>query len=151
MSAASDLYQALILDHNAHPRNFGALADATHSAHGYNPLCGDDIRVYATVHNGVVAELRFDGTGCAISKASASLMTQAAKGKSVAEVEQLFGLFHKVVTTGDDDASRLGKLAVFAGVREFPMRVKCATLSWHTLRGALQGAAEVSTESSWQR
>lgn len=141
----NELYQAVILDHNANPRNFGALADATHQAHGYNPLCGDNIKVYAKVQDGIVTDVHFDGTGCAISKASASLMTQAARGKRLAEVESMFTAFHQTVTTGTETAS-LGKLAVFAGVREFPMRVKCATLSWHTLRGALAGNPEVSTE-----
>jgi nitrogen fixation protein NifU and related proteins len=150
MSELQDLYQEVILDHNRRPRNFQILEDANRKAEGYNPLCGDQITVYVHLENDVIKDVSFQGTGCAISKASASLMTTSLKGKTRAEAESLFGRFHQMVTgTGDrsDDPAELGKLAVFAGVREFPVRVKCATLSWHTLRAALRGAEEkVTTE-----
>jgi nitrogen fixation NifU-like protein len=142
MSSLRDLYQELIVDHNKSPRNFGVLADANHPAHGYNPLCGDKVTVYLRIDDDRIADLRFDGAGCAISTASASLMTQAVKGKTVAEAEALFGDFHAMVTGEDlrpELAEQLGKLAVLAGVREFPSRVKCATLAWHTLHNAAQG------------
>ena len=147
MSELGDLYQEVILDHNAKPRNFGKLADATHRCEGFNPLCGDRLTIYVKLDGDVIRDIRFDGSGCAISKASASLMTGALKGKKKSEAQVLFTHFHDLLTKGGD-ADRLGKLAVFAGVREFPMRVKCATLSWHTVRGALDGAAidSVSTE-----
>jgi nitrogen fixation protein NifU and related proteins len=142
MSSLRDLYQELIVDHNKSPRNFGVLADANHQAHGYNPLCGDKVTVYLRVDDDRIADLRFDGAGCAISTASASLMTQAVKGKTVAEAEALFRDFHSMVTGEDlrpELAEELGKLAVLAGVREFPSRVKCATLAWHTLHNAAHG------------
>lgn len=146
MSELNELYQAVILDHNQRPRNFGKLPGASHHAEGYNPLCGDQLTVYALVdENGVVQDVRFEGSGCAISKASASLMTAAVKGKPQKEIDDLFEAFHKVVTGAGEDQGNLGKLAVFAGVREFPMRVKCATLGWHTLRGALSGEQEAVT------
>ncbi len=143
------LYQEVILDHNRRPRNFGAIASPTHHADGHNPLCGDKLSLTLTVENGTVVNAMFQGSGCAISKASASLMTDAIKGKSVAEAEILFEAFHKMVTTPMDqepDESAVGKLAVFSGVREFPARVKCASLSWHTLMAALGGKNETSTE-----
>ena len=149
MSELRELYQAVILDHNKKPRNFGALEEPTSSAEGHNPLCGDQIQVDVRLADDVVDEVGFTGQGCAISTASASLMTQAVKGRPVAEVEALFEDFHELVTgdpTEEVDASDLGKLSVFAGVREFPMRVKCATLCWHTLRSALAGGDTVSTE-----
>ncbi len=151
MSDLMDLYQEVILDHNRKPRNFGPLPDADHEAEGYNPLCGDQLKVYLRVADGVILDVHFDGSGCAISKASASLMTEAVKGKSVEEAEELFGGFHELLT-GDPSVrgeapEKLGKLAVFEGVREFPVRVKCATLAWHTLHAALSGDQEqVSTE-----
>ena len=150
MSELRELYQSVILDHNKQPRNFGSLEGATASADGHNPLCGDQIQVQVIVDDDdVVQGVGFTGQGCAISTASASLMTQAVKGKKRAEVETLFQGFHELVT-GDPreepDASHLGKLEVFAGVREFPMRVKCATLCWHTLRSALAGGDTVTTE-----
>jgi nitrogen fixation protein NifU and related proteins len=132
-----DLYQEVILDHNRRPRNFGALADANRQAEGHNPLCGDRIRVFLHVEGDRVQGISFEGTGCAISQASASLMTEALQGKTVAEAHDLFAGFHQLVTSGSDDAGRLGKLAVLAGVREFPIRVKCATLPWHTMEAAL--------------
>lgn len=150
MSDLMDLYQEIILDHNRQPRNFGKLPDCNHQAEGYNPLCGDRLNVYLTLVDDVIRDIHFDGSGCAISKASASLMTEAVKGKTLAEAEALFGGFHDLLT-GDPSVrgeapAELGKLAVFEGVREFPVRVKCATLAWHTLQAALSGDSEVSTE-----
>jgi nitrogen fixation NifU-like protein len=145
-----ELYQEVILDHSRHPRNFGALEDASGTAEGYNPLCGDQITVYLKMDGDVIQEVRFCGSGCAISKASASMMTAALKGKTRAEAEALFGRFHSLVTGSPDapaDPEEMGKLAVFAGVREFPVRVKCASLPWHTLRAALTGSdGPVTTE-----
>jgi nitrogen fixation protein NifU and related proteins len=147
MSGLGDLYQEVILDHNAKPRNFGKLPEATHRCEGFNPLCGDRLTVYVKLAGDRIEDIRFDGSGCAISKASASLMTSTLKGKTRAEAVRLFDDFHALVTTDNDGSDSLGKLAVFAGVREFPMRVKCATLSWHTVKGALAGKAEpISTE-----
>ena len=143
------LYQEVILDHNRRPRNFGAIPSPTHRADGHNPLCGDKLSLTLTVENGTIANAMFQGSGCAISKASASLMTDAIKGKPVAEAETLFEAFHKMVTTpmGEEpDESAVGKLAVFSGVREFPARVKCASLAWHTLMAALAGKDATSTE-----
>jgi nitrogen fixation protein NifU and related proteins len=149
MSELRELYQSVILDHNKKPRNFGEPEGANHHAHGDNPLCGDKIAVHVCVKDDVVQDVGFVGQGCAISTASASLMTQAVKGRPLQEVEALFEAFHQLVTDAsyEPDAEQLGKLTVFAGVREFPMRVKCATLGWHTLRAALEGAeTPVSTE-----
>lgn len=138
-----DLYQDLILDHQRNPRNFGELPGATHAAEGYNPLCGDRVRVAARLEGERVKELRFTGSGCAISKASASLMTQAVTGRSREEAEELFRAFQALVTGGGGgNTADLGKLKVFAGVREYPARVKCATLAWHTLHAALAGGKE---------
>jgi nitrogen fixation NifU-like protein len=147
MSELRELYQSVILDHNKRPRNFGELEDSNRSAKGYNPLCGDKLTVYLVLKNGVIEDVRFVGSGCAISTASASLMTQSVKGKAVAEVERLFDDFHELVTSDPSEAiddSGLGKLTVFGGVREFPVRVKCATLAWHTLKSALAGTDEVA-------
>ncbi len=150
MSELSDLYQEVVLDHGKRPRNFGALAGATHRAEGLNPLCGDHLTVYLSVEGGVVREARFEGNGCAISKASASVMTGIVKGKTAAQVDELFSRFHLLVTEGPaavGDPDALGKLAVFGGVHEYPTRVKCASLPWHTLRAALRGQGEpVTTE-----
>ncbi len=152
MSDLLELYQEVILDHNKRPRNFGALPEADHTAEGHNPLCGDQLKLYLTMDGDRVHEIRFEGTGCAISKASASLMTETVQGKTTEEVEVLFRDFHELLT-GDprvqaEAAAELGKLAVFEGVREYPVRVKCATLAWHTLQAAIQNRAEpVSTES----
>jgi nitrogen fixation protein NifU and related proteins len=150
MGELRDLYQEVILEHSKAPRNFKKLANANHHAEGFNPLCGDRFTVYLDLEGDTVRDIAFEGSGCAISKASASMMTQAVKGKTVAEAEQIFENFHKFVTTQDhkdDDSDRLGKLAVFSGVAEFPARVKCATLAWHTLQAALEGTQEsVSTE-----
>ncbi len=145
-----ELYQEVILDHGKQPRNFGQPAEATRSARGNNPLCGDRMTLYLTVEDGRVADARFEGKGCAISMASASLMTEIIKGRTAAEARALFERFHRLVTTdagGGVDADELDKLTVFAGVREFPVRVKCATLAWHTMTAALEGRNdEISTE-----
>jgi len=145
-----ELYQQVILDHNKSPRNFRQMENATQSAEGYNPLCGDHIDVFLLIEDGIVKDASFKGEGCAISKASASLMTSILKGKTVQEAEKLFEKFHSLVTgkLGDNpDIDDLGKLAVFAGVQEFPVRVKCASLSWHTMMNALKGNQEkVTTE-----
>ena len=141
-SELRELYQSVILDHNKNPRNFREPEAANRSADGYNPLCGDKVTVYLQVEDDVVKDVGFSGSGCAISTASASLMTQAVKGRPAAEVEQLFKRFHELATSdpaAEVDTEKLGKLAVFAGVREFPMRVKCATLSWHAMLSALRG------------
>lgn len=148
ISDLRELYQELILDHNRRPRNFGRLEGANRSAEGYNPLCGDRIIVHVKLEDGAVSGISFEGSGCAISRASASVMTESVKGKSLAEVESLFSTFHGLVTgKPQGESSGLGKLAAFGGVRDYPARVKCATLAWHTLRAALRGEAEtVSTE-----
>ena len=146
MSDSRDLYQQVILDHNRKPRNFRKIADANRTAEGYNPLCGDRITVELTVEDGIVQDVGFQGTGCAISKAAASMMTASVIGKPEREVDALFHRVHAMLT-GANGATEVGKLAVFAGVREFPSRIKCATLAWHALQAALHGAAEpVSTE-----
>ncbi|HMN81669.1 MAG TPA: SUF system NifU family Fe-S cluster assembly protein [Burkholderiaceae bacterium] len=141
MSDLRELYQEVIFDHNRSPRNFHPLADADRSADGHNPLCGDQLTVYLRIDGDRVADASFVGHGCAISTASASLMTEAVKGRSLAEVEALFQAFHTMLTDAAPapDPHDLGKLEVFSGVREFPARVKCATLAWHTLRNALAG------------
>jgi nitrogen fixation NifU-like protein len=150
MADLRDLYQEVILDHNRRPRNFRAIEDASRKAEGYNPLCGDRLTVFLRLDGDVVRDVSFTGSGCAISKASASLMTDAVKGKTVREASRLFEAFHAMVTTSstaEPDVSDLGKLAVLAGVREFPARVKCASLAWHTLKAALLAEGErVSTE-----
>jgi len=141
-----DLYQEVILDHSKRPRNFGSLENPSAHAEGFNPLCGDRLTLELKLDNGIVQDARFKGAGCAISVASASLMTEMLKGKTREEAEQLFEKFHQMLTT-DAAVPELGKLAVFSGVREFPARVKCATLAWHTLHAALQNSEErVSTE-----
>ena len=149
MSELNELYQETILEHNKNPRNFRAIEDADKTALGNNPLCGDALEVYVKMEGDRVADVAFRGSGCAISKASASMMTEAAKGKSREEVEALFDEFHRMVTGDLDietDENHLGKLRIFAGVLEFPARVKCASLSWHTLSAALEGESEISTE-----
>ena len=147
MSDLRDLYQQVILDHNRKPRNFRKIADANRTAEGYNPLCGDRIIVEAMVEDGIVKDVAFQGAGCAISKAAASMMTANIIGKPEREVNELFHRVHAMMTGANGVAADVGKLAVFAGVREFPSRIKCATLAWHTLQAALHGAAEpVSTE-----
>jgi len=151
MDPLADLYQEVIFDHYRHPRNYGAMADADGTADGHNPLCGDRLTVSLKVADGIVTDVRFEGQGCAIATASASLMTEAVKGKPVAEVEALFKRVHALLTGALPDAELaaedVGKLTVLAGVREFPVRVKCATLAWHTLEHALHGDPEpVRTE-----
>jgi nitrogen fixation NifU-like protein len=149
MSDLRELYQQVILDHNKNPRNFREMEDATSRVDGYNPLCGDHYTVFLKTEGETIAEVSFTGSGCAISKASASVMSSTVKGKSKAEAEHLFETFHRLVT-GDASglsAADLGRLAAFSGVSEFPARVKCATLAWHTLRSALEGKDDkVSTE-----
>ena len=149
MSELRELYQELVLDHNSKPRNFKAIENATTRMEGYNPLCGDRVTVYIKLDGEVIEDVGFQGTGCAISRASASMMTTALKGKTIEEAERLFGAFHEMVTgvaeAGEDDD--LGDLEVLAGVAEFPSRVKCATLSWHSMMSALKGQKQpVSTE-----
>jgi nitrogen fixation NifU-like protein len=151
MSDLRDLYQELILDHTKRPRNFGRLEKANCRADGHNPLCGDKLTLFLEVENDVVKDVRFQGSGCAISTASASMMTESIKGKTRAETEALFERFHQMLTGPDgvelEENDELGKLVVFSGVKEFPVRVKCATLAWHTLNAALKHQAEpASTE-----
>ncbi len=147
MSELSELYQQVILDHNKKPRNFRKIESPSHSAEGHNPLCGDQLTIYLNVENDELKDVSFEGSGCAISKASASMMTQAVKGKSKKQVEELFKGFHSMVTDDDESVSEgLGNLRIFEGVREFPVRVKCATLPWHTLHAALNKEELVSTE-----
>ncbi|MBS1154614.1 MAG: iron sulfur cluster assembly protein SufU [Proteobacteria bacterium] len=147
MSDLRELYQEMVMDHGRRPRNFGPLPEANHHAEGFNPLCGDRLTLYLKIDNGVISDLRFEGSGCAISTASASLMTEALKGKTVAEAEALFAGFHALVTGGEETSVPLGKLEVLGGVREFPARIKCATLAWHTLQAALRDETGlVSTE-----
>ncbi len=150
MGELRDLYQEVILEHSKAPRNFKKLASANHHAEGFNPLCGDRFTVYLELDGDKVRDITFQGSGCAISKASASMMTQTIKGKTIAEAEHLFQNFHKFVTSRsreESDSAELGKLAVFSGVSEFPARVKCATLAWHTLQAALEDKQEsISTE-----
>ena len=147
MSELRDLYQEVILDHNKHPHNFGELAGADRHADGFNPLCGDKLAVYVNLDGDMITDVRFKGSGCAISKASASLMTDSVKGKTLVETRELFDRFLNLVTDGDvaDDGEALGKLAVFAGVRDYPTRVKCASLAWHTLRAAVEDRHDVVT------
>ena len=145
----NELYQNVILEHNRSPRNYHAMDDADHKAEGHNPLCGDRLIVWVRLDDDVIQDASFQGSGCAISKASASLMTDAVKGRTRREAEELFGRFHRLVTGTLDPAESetLGKLAVFSGVSEFPVRVKCASLSWHTLKAALDAPGlTVSTE-----
>ncbi len=148
MPELRDLYQEVILEHSKRPRNYRTLEGANRSAEGFNPLCGDHFTVYLDVEEGRIRDIAFQGSGCAISKASASMMTQALKGKTTEEAEALFNKFHHVVTGKNGAQSEeLGKLAAFAGVSEFPVRVKCATLAWHALHAALHGEQQaVSTE-----
>ena len=148
MSELGDLYQEVILDHNRRPRNFRTL-DEGRKQEGYNPLCGDRLTLYVRLDGDRIADVAFQGVGCAISKASASLMTEAVKGKTIAEARELFDKFHDMVTSSPDTvAPDLGKLSVLSGVREYPTRVKCASLAWHTMKAAVSGAedAPVSTE-----
>jgi nitrogen fixation NifU-like protein len=149
MSDLTDLYQEVILDHNRRPHNFRAIEEASRKQEGYNPLCGDRLTLYVKLDGNVISDVSFQGTGCAISKASASLMTDAIKGKTVEEARLMFDRFHEMVTSSTDNPpADLGKLSVLAGVREFPTRVKCASLAWHTMKAAVAGEeiGAVSTE-----
>lgn len=147
MSELQDLYQEVILEHSKHPRNFRAMETANRTAEGYNPLCGDHYTIFLDIAGDAIQDISFQGSGCAISKASASMMSQMLKSKTTAQAEELFDKFHKVVTGAQtNDSEGLGKLAVFAGVASFPTRIKCATLAWHTLHAALEGKQVASTE-----
>ncbi len=147
MDDLSELYQAVILEHNRKPRNFGKLPDANKAARGDNPMCGDNFTVYLHVEDDVIKEISFEGSGCAISKASASVMTSTLKGKPAAEAHRLFNDFHQLVTTGETDPAEFSDLSAFAGVSAFPARIKCATLAWHAALSALDDQKEpVSTE-----
>lgn len=147
MPELRELYQEVILDHSKHPKNYRKMDDATHSAEGYNPLCGDHFYLYLKFEDGIIKDISFEGAGCAISKASASIMTSVVKGKTLEEVQKIFNNFHAFVTGKVEknfDPNSLGKLAVFSGVSEFPVRVKCATLAWHTLMNALENKNEIA-------
>jgi nitrogen fixation NifU-like protein len=149
MSDVQDLYQEIILDHHRKPRNCYAIDCPNRHAHGHNPLCGDTVKVYLRINHSIIEEISFEGSGCAICTASCSIMTESVKGKTVDEAIELFEGFHELLTSGDPDAATddLGKLRVFEGVREFPVRIKCATLAWHTLHAALDDkAAEHATD-----
>ena len=151
MEDLRELYQEVILDHSKRPRHFSEMAEASHQADGHNPLCGDRITVYLRVKGDVIEDVSFQGAGCSISTASASMMTDALRGKTLDDARDLFDRFHGLVTSDPSHAAEnadpeLGKLAVFSGVCEFPMRVKCASLSWHTMKAALEGEAGASTE-----
>lgn len=147
MPELRELYQEVILDHSKHPKNYHKMDDATHNAEGYNPLCGDHFYIYLKFEDGIIKDISFEGAGCAISKASASIMTSVVKGKTLEEVQKIFNNFHAFVTGKVEknfDPNSLGKLAVFSGVSEFPVRVKCATLAWHTLMSALENKNEIA-------
>ena len=146
MTDLRDLYQETILDHNKHPRNFRRLEGASHHAHGHNPLCGDRVDIYLIVNGDRVVDVAFEGDGCAISTASASIMTEMLQGQTLDEVQALSEHFHELLTTSAAPMPDLGKLEVLAGVRTYPARVKCATLPWHTLQAALRNAASATTE-----
>lgn len=150
MFDAQDLYQEIVMDHNRRPRNFGSIADSTSSSEGFNPLCGDQVTVFLKVSDEIVEDVSFEGVGCAISKSSASMMTEGVKGKSVEEALIVFQAFRRMLTTTGDqveDSEILGDLEILKGVSQYPTRIKCATLSWHTLQAALQGSgSDVSTE-----
>lgn len=148
MSEISELYQQVILDHNKNPRNYGELKPCTHFAEGYNPLCGDHFNIYVNLDGDVIQDIHFHGAGCAISKSSASIMTTLVKGKTIQEAEEYFKLFQHLVTADMNeltDMESLGKLAVFAGVREFPSRIKCASLAWHTMKSAISGEKNLAS------
>jgi nitrogen fixation NifU-like protein len=149
MSELDELYQEVILDHNKSPRNFREIADANRRSEGYNPLCGDHVTVYVNLADGVIQDISFKGSGCAISKASASMMTTELKGKTQAEAERVFDSVHKMLTgemgVEEDELERLGKLKILSGVCKFPARVKCASLAWHTVNAALKGSDKVAS------
>lgn len=149
MTDLKQLYQEVILDHNRNPRNFGELHHHTHQAEGYNPLCGDHYKIYLQVEDGKIADVSFEGSGCAISKSSASLMTSCLKGTPVEEAEHMFDNFHRMLTENKDPAELTGnacKFVALQGVKEFPTRIKCATLIWHTMKSALHGESQTTTE-----
>ncbi len=150
MFDSQDLYQEIVMDHNRRPRNFGSMADSTTKSEGYNPLCGDQITLFLKVSEDIVEDISFEGVGCAISKSSASMMTEGVKGKSVEEALTVFRAFRKMITAnsdGSNDSEILGDLEILKGVSQYPTRIKCATLSWHTLQAAIQGAEpNISTE-----
>lgn len=150
MDDLRELYQQIILDHNKDPKNYGKIVNCSHASEGHNPLCGDHIKIYAQVEDGIIKDIKFEGEGCAIAKASGSIMTALLKGKTIEEAEKLFKTFQELITSevdSDVDLENLGKLAVFAGVREFPTRVKCAGLAWHTVKAAIDEEDKiVSTE-----
>jgi nitrogen fixation NifU-like protein len=147
MMDLNDLYREVIVDHNRSPRNFRRMENPTRSADGHNPLCGDKLTLYLKLNNGVIDDVSFEGSGCAISTASASLMTEALKGRTEAEAEALFKKFHALITEeGDAEDPDLGKLAVLTGVRQYPSRIKCAVLCWHAMHAALHGENKASTE-----
>jgi nitrogen fixation NifU-like protein len=148
MSGLNELYQEILLEHNSKPRNFKVLEDANQSAEGYNPLCGDQITLSVKVVDGVIDDVGFQGSGCAISRASASMMTQSIKGQSVEQAELIFDAFHHMMTEPEDevDLDTLGDLETLSGVNEYPTRIKCAILAWHTMKAALDGDTQVTTE-----
>jgi nitrogen fixation NifU-like protein len=150
MDELRELYQEMLLDHHKKPRNFGKLENANRQSEGYNPLCGDRVTIYIVLNGNIIEDIAFEGSGCAICTASTSLMTEAVKGKTLEEVEAIFGRFHDLVTSDPDsdiDTESFGKLAIFTGVREFPVRIKCATLAWHTMKAALKDTDKpVTTE-----
>jgi len=148
MSGLSDLYQEILLDHNSKPHNFKAIEDASQTSEGFNPLCGDQITLFLKVIDGVIDDVGFQGTGCAISRASASMMTQSIKGQSVERAEVIFDAFHHMITEpgAELDLDTLGDLETLSGVNEYPTRIKCAILAWHTMKAALDGDSEVTTE-----
>ena len=148
MAGLSDLYQEILLEHNSKPRNFKKVEDANQTADGYNPLCGDQITLYLKVVDGVINDVGFQGTGCAISRASASMMTQSIKGQSIEKAEEIFDAFHHMITEpdGELDYDTLGDLETLSGINQYPTRIKCAVLAWHTMKAALSGDSEVTTE-----
>ena len=144
MNELQDLYQQVIIDHNHNPRNFHEIEHPSHSAKGHNPLCGDKIDIYLTIVDNVITEISFTGSGCAISKASSSLMTDALLGKTISEAQKLFDSVHSMITNGKTDTEGIGKLAVLSGVHKFPARVKCAILPWHTMKNALEKSTQTT-------
>ena len=148
MAGLSDLYQEILLEHNSKPHNFKKVEEANQTADGYNPLCGDQITLYLKVVEGLIEDVGFQGTGCAISRASASMMTQSIKGQSVEKAQEIFGAFHHMITEpgAELDLDTLGDLETLSGVNEYPTRIKCAILAWHTMKAALSGESEVTTE-----
>ena len=148
MSGLSDLYQEILLEHNSKPHNFKAIEDASQTSEGFNPLCGDQITLFLKVVDGVIDDVGFQGTGCAISRASASMMTQSIKGQSVEQAEEIFDAFHHMITEpgAEIDLDTLGDLETLSGVNEYPTRIKCAILAWHTMKAALDGDSDVTTE-----